>query len=109
MALLNRSNLASSLDHPSTVLVREKAKWTPLLVAALRGHDDAVKVLLENGADVGLTDITNSSALHVAAGYGRLKIVRMLLEAKVDVNGRDAGGSTPLHVAAQQGQSEVSG
>ena len=83
--------------------------WSPLIVAALRGHDDAVKLLLENGADVGLTDTTKSSALHAAAGYGRLKMVRMLLEAKADVNGRDAGGSTPMHVAAQSGQCEVSG
>lgn len=68
-----------------------------------------MKLLLENGADVSLKDVTQSTALHVAAGYGRCACVRMLLEAHADVDARDAGGSTALHVAAQQGQCEVRG
>jgi len=52
------------------------------------GHSDAVRLLLEHGADPNLRDTgDNASALHFAAANGHLESVRMLLDAGADVHG----------------------
>jgi ankyrin repeat protein len=51
-------------------------------------HPEAVRVLLEHGADPNLRDTgDNASALHVAAANGNLAAVRILLDAGADVHG----------------------
>jgi len=83
--------------------------FTPLHLAAFFGHEDAVRVLLEEGADASVVARHVSLAvapLHSAAAGGNASIVRLLLEAGADANARQEGGFTPLHSAARNGDRE---
>jgi ankyrin repeat protein len=83
--------------------------FTPLHLAAFFGHEDAVRALLEHGADANVVARHETLAvapLHSAAAGAHSSIVRRLLDAGADANARQPGGFTPLHAAAQNGDRE---
>ncbi len=75
--------------------------------AAKRGDLDAVRALLEEGADTEERMGDKSSALHWAAVHSHYEIVEALLEAGADRNVRHEDGGTPLHWVAFLGESEM--
>lgn len=102
------------------VNARTPDRDTPLMLAALFGaeeqkqnpaayarYDDAVRALVEAGAQLDSADLNAYSALSYAAYAGRENAVRYLLErgARVNANaqGRMSYVSTPLMMAAMQG------
>ncbi|GAB6090169.1 ankyrin repeat domain-containing protein [Spirochaeta dissipatitropha] len=64
------------------------------------GQSELVELLLQNGADTELRDITGRTALHHAARYPRTVFV--LLEHDADPNARDDFENTPLHFAVHE-------
>ncbi|KAI9134650.1 ankyrin repeat domain-containing protein [Acaryochloris sp. CCMEE 5410] len=103
-----------SLTQVSDYLVRgeidiNKTIWpnseTPLEIAAEKGRDKIVPILLSAGfsPDAGNTD----PPLYCAAGEGFLGIVQLLIEAGADVNIRSSDGLTPLMSAAAGGHLDV--
>ena len=59
----------------------DKAKnGSPLICAASHGDADVVRVLLEAGANVELTDSPPETALRLAAAYGKTPLFRRTLE-----------------------------
>ncbi|MCV2488729.1 ankyrin repeat domain-containing protein [Geodermatophilus sp. YIM 151500] len=71
-----------------------------LSLAAYGGAAEAVRLLLDRGADA------DGGALHAAAGQGHVDVVRMLLAAGADVDRRDPDtGRSPLHAAVAAGPS----
>ena len=63
-------------------------------------HLEAVKLLLENGADVNAKEEGEDlTALHLASYEGHLEIVKLLLENGANVNAQDKNGKTALYYA----------
>ncbi|KAI9854824.1 MAG: hypothetical protein M1813_000840 [Trichoglossum hirsutum] len=73
---------------------------TLLLEVAARGHEAAVRLLIENGANVEAKEGDLRTTLHRAVYVGSETIVNLLLEYGADIGARDRWGSTPLFRAA---------
>ncbi|MBV9874125.1 MAG: ankyrin repeat domain-containing protein [Verrucomicrobia bacterium] len=78
-----------------------------LLVATLMEKKDAVKVLLDNGAEVDFRASDGRTPLILAAGKGNKGIVELLLKAGADASLTDQGGQTAQAVAAAKGFNDI--
>lgn len=79
---------------------------TPLHNAAYRGDINAVKTLIEQGADVNAR-AGQVAPLHTAASEGHANVVALLIEKGADVNAKSRWGYTPLMLAAMYGHADV--
>ena len=104
--------LMAAIDNPSFltgVTDRRGRILSTVETAALvdsegeRGTLDAVKTIVELGADVNATNRSGATALHTAASAGHAPAMAVLTSAGADVNAADRRGSTPLHNAASGG------
>ncbi|XP_067661057.1 ankyrin repeat domain-containing protein 50-like [Haliotis asinina] len=87
---------------------RGERERTPLITAGLKGHKDVVELLVENGADLSLTDKRGDNILHFACDKGHVKVVEYVLSLhKVDINSRGRWKKTPLLTAGHNGHREV--
>ena len=77
--------------------------WTPLLIAARKGHREIVNTLLDNHARVDVFDLDGRSALHLAAEKGYLEVCNALLSHQAFINSKSRVGRTALHLAAMNG------
>jgi len=79
----------------------------PIHAAAFKGNLEAVKLLVENGADVNAKGPGDSTPLLFAATMSHVKVkgadyeglVRFLIESGADVNAPNSLGYPPLHFA----------
>ncbi|KAL3922430.1 MAG: hypothetical protein SGPRY_004561 [Prymnesium sp.] len=97
--------LLSSGEH--SVDARGLHNFTPLICAACGGHVDAIKLLVDAGADLTATDVNGSTALHRAAFHGKEQAIYLLLDLGASLEATDRYGRTPLHAAADNGQVEA--
>jgi ankyrin repeat protein len=72
---------------------------TPLHIASVLGNFDAVKILIENGADVNVLNNNGFNPLHHAASSGRLDIARLLVKSGAALNVSDVTNRNELHFA----------
>ena len=80
----------------------------PLADAVMRQDGEAVRTLLESGADVDAPRGDGMTALHWAARHGDLPTARRLLAAGADPEAATRlGRHTPLHVASRAGHARV--
>ena len=95
---------------PANANVRSSDGFTPLHLAIFGGSMDAVRLLVDAGADV---EAMSENAqvrvrpLGTAAFVGSVEAAGILLDAGADVNGQGEGGFAALHSAAQNGDEEL--
>jgi ankyrin repeat protein len=77
------------------------------MYAANAGRDEAVRQLVERGADSNAKDRQSSTPLMFAAQGGRAQMVQALLDSGADPNIRGTHGLTALGFAQQNGHSET--
>lgn len=83
-------------------------KFTPLFIAASKGHLNVVRCLAESEADINSTRSNdNSSALMMASLNGHLDVVNFLLEKGANIDHQNSDGETALHYAVAGDSSDV--
>ena len=76
--------------------------------AARKGHNEAVKSLLNEGTDVHTVNVRGQTPLHLAAMTDNVDVVRMLVDGGADIDVADPGNDIkPLHNAATNGCTNV--
>src|SRR4029453_4363438 len=78
-----------------------------LLQACKAGNLDAVRSLLDGGADPNAAMDDGLAPLHYATGTGQVEIAKLLIEKGANVDCRQALGGTPLHIAAAEGKQDL--
>ena len=75
----------------------------PIVDAARNGNRDAVRTLLQKGANVNEAEGDGTTALHWASYKDDLQIADALIKASANVNAANDLGATPLWTASQNG------
>lgn len=89
------------MQWPQTDLnARNAAGETPLMMAALKGQVEAMRILLDKGVPA---HHDGWSPLHYAATGKSVEAVRLLLDRGAPVDALSPNGSTPLQMAARYG------
>ena len=75
---------ARLLDLNAQIEHREgEEQWTPLMIAALRGHIEVVTLLSNRGSDLEARTTDGQNALMAASAEGHLAVVQLLVERKI--------------------------
>lgn len=80
---------------------------TALHIAAYRGHEGVVALLLADGAEIKALDKQGCTPLHLACGQGHNESVQILVKAKADLESKDSQGNRPVHYAVKAGQAKT--
>jgi len=86
--------------HPLFINSTDSDGYTALHRACYSGHEEIVKYLLENGANVHARTNDGWQPIHCATRWNHVTIVVLLLQNKADINSTTNGTQTPLHFAA---------
>jgi len=88
---------------PRSVDLVDFMGMTALHMAAERGLDDAVAVLVAVKVEVNARNSDGANPLHYAAVQDNSEMLRTLIDAKPVVNASDRSHDTPLHRACEEG------
>mmetsp|Transcript_9143 Transcript_9143/g.30260 ORF Transcript_9143/g.30260 Transcript_9143/m.30260 type:complete len:143 (-) Transcript_9143:125-553(-) len=86
-------------DNPAGLEGLNKDGWTPLMVAAFGGEDEATEFLIKAGSNVKAVCKDKCTALHYASAQGNIDCIRLLAAAGAPLEVADSDGDTPLSVA----------
>jgi len=81
---------------------KDLAGWSPLHLAAQRGHADVITTLLEFGSDHTVVNQFLSTPLHEAVRAGSSTSVRVLVANGANVELKDKKGRTPIDYMGSQ-------
>ncbi|KAG0173096.1 hypothetical protein DFQ28_001043 [Apophysomyces sp. BC1034] len=84
----------------------DKSGRTKLFAYAGSGNLEALRDLIERGADVNFKDNAGWTPLHEAALKGQHETAEYIIARGADINARGFGGDTPLHDACSNGYPE---
>jgi ankyrin repeat protein len=88
-------------------LILEFHKVEPASDAAQLSQEEAIKVLIDRGADLEERDVYGRTPLIEAVVQGQEAAARVLIEAGADVNAQDVTGWPPLLYAAAGGEVDM--
>ena len=94
-------------DGADPDIVEEWKGQTPVLLAAEIGNRQAMKALLDAGADPEIANGRGQKAMHLVVRRDDSEGLNLLVEAGADPNSRDAHGQTPLHLAFESGAADL--
>jgi hypothetical protein len=94
----------SLLRLRANILKNNKYGESALALAALNGHQEVVRILVDAGARI---NAPGWGALHYAVFNGQAAIVRYLVDQGGDVNARAPNYHTALMLAARNGHGEI--
>lgn len=107
----NHENLVRLLGAGASVEIEVTTeRYTPLMLAAMRGDEFAVALLIDAGSDLNAVDASGTSALMWAAyasDQGASVAVDVLLRAGADTTIKNRGGETALSIAAWHGKTHT--
>ncbi len=86
---------------------QNRNKRTLLHLAAKKGYAKAVKLLLDNNADVNAREVMDATPLHLAILEDKVEIVQILITYGADLDAKSSYSSTPLHNAVLFGKVEI--
>ncbi|XP_037085382.1 ankyrin repeat and KH domain-containing protein 1-like [Pollicipes pollicipes] len=96
------------LDSHAHIEQRDKAGFTPLMLAAGAGHTGIVLLLMDKGADAALTcEGSHDTPLMLACSGAHYDTVRVLIKTGSNLEHRNASDYTPLSMAAAAGSLEI--
>lgn len=104
-----RGNITAISELATRELIREPGTlgYTALHWASQCGHDQAVKLLIELGADVNAVCDMGESALHLAADRDFVECAKLLVAAGIDVDISNKNGIDAFQLAKSEGMRNV--
>jgi len=83
--------------------VSKGGRHTPLHIAAFRDDTfEAIRILVDNGADINSKDHSGETPLHIMAKKLDPNMIELLLEKGASINAKTKDKETPLLIAAQK-------
>ncbi len=76
-------------------------------LSVFAGHTQVAQQLINNGAELNLTDKNSQSALHLASFYDKPEMVTLLVRAGCDPGLPDSQGQRPITVAREMGNADI--
>ncbi|KAM9851193.1 BRCA1-associated RING domain protein 1 [Aulostomus maculatus] len=99
---------AGRLGSGSPAVMRKNHKGeTPLHLAAIKGDVEAVRELLDQGADPNLKDNAGWTPLHEACNLGHLAVMEVLVSRGALLNTPGYKNDSPLHDAVRNGHTAI--
>ncbi|WP_018247874.1 ankyrin repeat domain-containing protein [Orenia marismortui] len=95
------------LEENKVDQTRDRRKGQQLILRIRENNFKEAMDLLDNGADVSVSDTKNRTALIYAAKFESVDLVVALIEAGADVNARDNRGKTALFEAISSDNVEI--
>jgi ankyrin repeat protein len=80
---------------------------TPLMLAASRGKDDVINLLLSSGANINEVDNEGAPALNYSVTANKVSSAGLLILSGIDMDSRRPDGITALMLAIQQSSPEM--
>jgi ankyrin repeat protein len=106
LLILSRADVSAATFKPVSRVRLEgqsPAATTPLHVAAGRGGDEMVDLLLRAGAKAAAADADGNTPLHLAAKNWQTNCLASLIAAHVPLDATNSAGQTALRAAAEAG------
>ncbi|CAH8556527.1 unnamed protein product [Schistosoma turkestanicum] len=106
----NAISILKYLHRKSKMLeydISDNNGMTPFLIAASKGNELLMEILVKRKCNVNATDLYGRNALHFVAKNGHIDALYYLLSLellKTKINELDSSGCSPLHLACENNQ-----